>query len=220
MGYYQPQDDRLLYNALRERLRAAGGDGKSAFAEPFYKPTRSGKPGPLVKSVKTWKKSNVNVPIRKGLAGNGNMVRLDVFHVEGDGYYFVPIYTADTIKKELPNKAIVQAKPKDEWKMMKDKDFLFSLYPGDLIRVKKNSGFDLNLSEGATGELKRKVTDYFLYYRGINSSTGGFVVTTHDERYRKEGLGGKTLDCIEKYQVDVLGNYTRVPLPEKRRRFR
>jgi CRISPR-associated endonuclease Csn1 len=219
-GYYQPQDDRLLYNALRERLRSAGGDGKAAFAEPFYKPTRSGKPGPLVKSVKTWKKSNVNVPIRKGLAGNGNMVRLDVFHVEGDGYYYVPIYAADTVKKELPNRAIIAHKTPNEWKIMEDKDFLFSLYPGDLIRVKKNSGFDLNLSEGATGELKRKVTDYFLYYRGINSSTGAFVVTTHDERYRKEGLGGKTLDSIEKYQVDVLGNYTRVPLPEKRRRFR
>jgi hypothetical protein len=33
-------------------------------------------------------------------------------------------------------------------------------------------------------------------------------------------LGGKTLQRIQKYQVDVLGNYAPVRLPEKRQRFR
>ena len=74
------------------------------------------------------------------------MVRIDVFHVENDGYYFVPIYIADTLKKELPNKACVAYKPYEQWKEMADKDFIFSLYPNDLLRVTHKT--KLKLMEG------------------------------------------------------------------------
>lgn len=39
------------------------------------------------------------------------MIRIDVFYVEDDGYYFVPIYVADTKREKLPNKAAVAMKP-------------------------------------------------------------------------------------------------------------
>ncbi len=112
-NYYNPESDRLLYEALRDRLAAFGGNGAKAFAEPFYKPRRDGTPGPLVKKVKLCEPSTLNVPVHggKGVADNDSMVRIDVFHVEGEGYYFVPVYVADTLKSELPNLACVQRKP-------------------------------------------------------------------------------------------------------------
>ena len=42
-GYYKPESDRLLYEALKKQLIAHGGDGAKAFEKPFYKP-KSSKP--------------------------------------------------------------------------------------------------------------------------------------------------------------------------------
>ena len=73
-------------------------------------------------------KSTLSVPVQGGtaIADNGSMVRVDVFFVEGEGYYLVPIYVSDTVKSKLPNKAIVANKSSDEWKEMNDNDFVFS----------------------------------------------------------------------------------------------
>ena len=51
-NYYNPSSDRLLYEALKARLLAFGGDAAKAFAEPFHKPKSDDTPGPLVKKVK------------------------------------------------------------------------------------------------------------------------------------------------------------------------
>ena len=59
------------------------------------------------------------VPIQGGTAyaNNDSIVRTDVFYIDGEGYYLVPIYVTDTIKSELPNKAIVAHKPYERWKI-------------------------------------------------------------------------------------------------------
>jgi CRISPR-associated endonuclease Csn1 len=218
-GYYRPEDDPLLYEALKERLRAYDGKGDKAFAEPFYKPKHNGEPGPVVKKVKVFDKATLTVPINHGLAANGNMVRVDVFRVEDEGYYFVPIYVADTVKGELPCRAVVAHKAVEQWKGMDEKDFVFSLYAGDLVHIVNHKAIKLNLAKGAEGNEVALTNDALLYYTGLNIATGALGLTTHDRRYCQSGLGGKTLDLIEKYQVDVLGNYTPVRLPEKRMRF-
>ena len=219
-GYYMPSSDRLLYEELKNRLKAYG-NAEQAFKEPVYKPKKDGSQGPRVYKVKTWKTTTSNVKVAGGIADNGSMVRIDVFHIkEGKdkGYYFVPIYVADTIKKELPQKAVVAAKPIDHWKEMDDKDFIFSLYPGDLIRVehKKDIVFkstDKNSSD--TISCKNLLT----YYVFANISTGAIAITSHDRSYIVHGLGIKTLQSLEKYEVDVLGNYHKVRLPERRQVF-
>lgn len=94
--YYMPSSDTLLYEALKAQLRRFGGDGTKAFAEPFYKPKADGTPGPLVRKVKTTEKATLTVPVHGGAASNDTMVRVDVFLVPGDGYYWVPVYVADT----------------------------------------------------------------------------------------------------------------------------
>ena len=218
-GYYNWSSDKLLYDALLAQLKEFGGDGARAFAEPFYKPKRDGTPGPRVDKVKICEKATTGLPVRDGIAANGSMVRIDVFYVEDEGYYFVPIYVADTKKKSLPNKAVVAYKAYSDWKEMVDESFLFSLYPGDLVRIQSRKGIKLNIAKGGTGEKEIVRQDGMYYYQGANIATGAIALATHDRRYLQSGLGLKTLQSIEKYQVDVLGNYYKVDLPEKRMNF-
>ena len=220
--YYAPESDTLLYNALKARLLQYGNNGAKAFEQPFYKPKADGTNGPLVKKVKVYEKSTLNVPVQQntGVADNDSMVRVDVFKVEGDGYYLVPIYIADTLKATLPNKAIVAYKNYNDWPKMQEQDFLFSLYPNDLIKFthKKEIKFSkANEDSDLASELLSK--EEYVYYKGTNISTGAIGIITHDNSYIVKGLGVKTLKNLEKYQVDVLGNYTKVK-KEIRQHFR
>lgn len=65
-----------------------------------------------MRKVKVYDKATSMVAVHegKGVADNDTMVRIDVYFVPGDGYYWVPIYVADTVKPELPNKAVVAYK--------------------------------------------------------------------------------------------------------------
>ena len=220
-GYFNPSSDTLLYNALKEQLTAFGGDGKKAFAEPFFKPRADGTPGAQVRKVKVYDKATSMVAVHegKGVADNDTMVRIDVYFVPDDGYYWVPIYVADTVKPELPNKAVVAYKNYDEWKEMDEENFLFSLCQNDLIRIesKRTMKFKVQNSD-STLEKETQMNCGLTYFEGGNISTGAITVTTHDNAYIVGSLGFKTLQKVQKYQVDVLGNYTLVK-KEKRQNF-
>lgn len=220
-GYFNPSSDTLLYNALKEQLTAFGGDGKKAFAERFFKPRADGTPGAQVRKVKVYDKATSMVAVHegKGVADNDTMVRIDVYFVPGDGYYWVPIYVADTVKPELPNKAVVQGKSYAEWKKMDEENFLFSLCQNDLIRIesKRTMKFKVQNSD-STLEKEAQMNCSLAYFEGGNISTGVITVTTHDNAYIIGSLGFKTLQKVQKYQVDVLGNYTLVK-KEKRQNF-
>lgn len=212
-NYYMPQSDRLLYEALKEELKKHGGSGAKAFAAPFHKPKSDGTPGPVVNKVKLCEPTTLNVPVLKGngVADNDSMVRIDVFHVENDGYYFVPIYIADTLKKELPNKACVAYKPYEQWKEMDDKDFIFSLYPNDLLRVTHKTKLKLTKAQKEstlpdTYETKQEM----LYYISAGISVASIACRTHDNSYEIRSMGIKTLEKLEKFTVDVLGEYHKV----------
>ena len=230
--YYAPESDRLLYEALKKRLKEFDGNAKEAFAEPFYKPKRDGTRGPLVKKVKLYETYNNTVEVKRGDARASNkhigcarndsnsMIRVDVFYMEGDGYYYVPIYITDVVKDELPNKAVVQKKLPKDWKEMDDRDFLFSMYPNDLIYVESKKAFTLDAPKNSSLDPTISKTKGFFYYRSFDSNAGSFKIYTHDRSYSKKSLGGKTLSCLKKYTVDVLGNYSEVSLPEKRKPLR
>ncbi len=224
-GYFNPASDMLLYNALKERLAEFGGDGKKAFAdseEPFYKPKSDGTPGPIVKKVKIINKSTLSVPVLKGtaIADNGSMVRVDVFYVEGEGYYLVPIYVSDTVKPELPNKAIIAYKSYEDWKEMKEEDFVFSLYPNDLIHIKFKKEMKLSLTQKESTLSKNLLLkEGYFYYKQTGISVASIKIINHDNTYKVDNLGVKTIPIIEKYQVDVLGNIRKAG-KEKRMRFK
>ncbi len=218
--YYNHDSDRLLYDALKARLTEYGGSAEKAFAEPFYKPKKDGTPGPVVNKVKLTEPITLAVPVQDGtgIADNDSMVRIDVFKVEGDGYYFVPIYVADTLKPELPNKAVVAFKPYSEWKEMSDDNFVFSLYPNDLIKVTHKRGMKLAkcFAESTLPETLECKENLF-YYNAANIAVGTISCITNDNTYTVKSLGIKTLESIEKYTVDILGEYHPVRKEERQR---
>lgn len=221
-GYYQPSSDKLLYEALRARLLEFDGDGKKAFTEPFYKTKADGTPGPLVRKVKLCEKASLCVPVHggNGAADNDSMVRVDVFFVPGDGYYMVPVYVSDTKKKELPNRAVVAHKEFAAWKVMEEKNFLFSLYADDLIEVARKKVMPFSIvNSGSTLPHSYETTHEMVYYGGLDISSGNIKVITHDNSYSLRGLGIKTLNTLQKYEVDILGNVREVK-KEKRQSFR
>ena len=207
-GYYYPGSDLKLYNALKERLHDFGGVALVAFKETFYKPAAAGKPASPVKKVKIIDSCTLNVNVGYGIAANGNMLRIDVFK-KTDGYYWVPIYVSDTVKSTLPNKAVLAAKPIKLWVEMHDDDFVFSLYPNDLIRFVHKSGV------GATCWDKTKVTlkESFMYYIKASISTASISVESHDSSYTIPSLGVKTLALIEKWNRSLVKNETRQYFP-------
>lgn len=214
-GYYNPDSDRLLYNALKHQLQMFSNDGKKAFAEPFHKPKADGSEGPVVKKVKICKKLSLGVEVNggQGIAENGSMVRIDVFRENGK-YYFVPIYTADVVKKVLPNRAATATKPYSEWRVVDDKDFVFSLYSRDLVHIKSKKGVKTKLVDG--GQMPQE--DLLVYYIGANTWTASISGLGHDSSFSFEGLGIQRLELIEKCQVDFLGNVSIVK-GEKRMGF-
>ena len=223
-GYYRPESDRLLYEALKKRLEAFGGKGEEAFKEPFYKPKADGTPGPLVKKVKIIEKSSLNVPVHKGkgVAYNDMMVRIDIFGVNEkgkDAYYFVPVYVSDTVKKELPCRGVVKRKSYENWKIMDDKDFLFSLYHNDMIHVVSKKPLSFTAAKRSSLLPKMETKDTYVYYKGADIKGVSITVINHDNSYEIKSMGIKTLLQLEKCEVDVLGNISFVK-KEKRQGFR
>ena len=168
-----------------------------------------------MRKVKIAKKQTSGVLVNggEGIAENGSMVRIDVFRKDGK-YYFVPIYTADVVKKVLPNRAATAGKSCDEWRAMEDKDFVFSLYSRDLVHIKSKKDIPLKLVAGGKDGKK----DIYVYYIKANIALGSIIGIAHDNSYKFENLGIQSLELLEKCQVDVLGNVS-VVKQEKRMGF-
>ena len=125
---------------------------------------------------------------------------------------------SDTVKPTLPNRAC--SRGKSGWKEMDDKDFVFSLYSNDLIRItaKKDMKFSL-VNKDSTLPSNKFSNGELVYYIKSNISTASITVETHDGAYIIPGCGIKTLTNIEKYTVDPLGNVNKVK-KEKRMYFK
>ncbi|MCM1295354.1 MAG: type II CRISPR RNA-guided endonuclease Cas9 [Muribaculaceae bacterium] len=199
------RDDKLLYEALYSRLSEFDGDAKKAFSEPFYKPTKDGKQGNFVKKVWITEAFNAGVKLGGGtrVADNGGMVRVDVF-AKGGKYFCVPVYIKDIYAKHLPDRAITPNKKYDEWDKIDDSfDFLFTLYPNDLIYVEARKEFNLKSPLKDDAQAVQAKEGYY-YYKTIDISTGAAEIITHDNGLRTK-LGFKTLIKLQKHTVDVLG---------------
>lgn len=156
---------------------------------------RSGN-SPIVRSITVPAMGSSGVDLKnKSIAGNLNMVRVDVFKKDNK-FYLVPIYAKDFSKKAFPNKAIIAGKNENDWiEMTPEYEFLFSLYPYDLVKVK-----DKNEAELIT------------YYKGTDRSNGRITVLIHPNANTKliKRFSTRNLEIFEKYQVDILGNISKV----------
>ena len=196
--------EKELYEALKARLEAFNDEPAKAFAEPFMK-----KGGAIVKSVRVEQvqKSGVLVRDGNGVADNASMVRVDVF-TKGGKYFLVPIYTWQVAKGILPNKAVIQGKNEEDWEVMDDATFRFSLHQNDLVK------------------LVTKKKTIFGYFNGLNRATGNIDIKEHDLEKSKvkdgihQSIGIKLALSFEKYQVDELGKNIRLCKPSKRQAVR
>lgn len=161
---------------------------KSATGEIHQETIRSINPKHKNYDEKTLKSG---IKIRGGLANNGSMLRTDVFVKKNkkgkDEFYLVPVYLSD-LGHDLPNKAIVGSKPEDEWIELDESfKFKFSIYMDDLIKVTKGD------------------KEIFGYFDGTDRSTASISLSLHDRSKQFRGIGVKTQDKVQKYQVDPLG---------------
>lgn len=209
VGYKDPRN-RTLMNAIEQRLREHDDNGAKAFKEPLRRPAAPGKEdqAPIVRSVSLRDTQKSGLLVRDGIANNGSMLRVDIFTKDGK-FFAVPLYVADTVKKELPTRAVLSNKPESEWPIINDSyAFLFSLHPNDWVRV---------LQKG-----KPPIEGYF---SAVSRSTGAMDIWAHDRdrkigRKGKEGLmesiGIKTALSLEKFHVDILGRLHRIQHQETR----
>ncbi len=224
VGYYDDykKSDRLLYDALKKRLIEFDGNAKEAFKTEFRKPKSDGTPGPVVKKVKIVERSDAGINLKKGpgFVKNDKMVRVDIYNKDGK-YYVIPIYVADTVKKELPNKAVKAHAPEKDWRIMDDNDFLFSLYQNDLVYLESKKGINLwkKNKSGDSTENKKVEHSLLAYYNSMNRNSAAIEGETSDGGFKFENLGIQNLKRLEKRHVDLLGYVTEVG-KERRMRFK
>ena len=184
-----------LYEALKARLGAYGGNAKQAFDpkdNPFYK-----KGGQLVKAVRVEKTQENGVLLNKKnaytIADNGDMVRVDVFcKVDKKGknqYFIVPIYAWQVAENILPDIDCKGYRIDDSY------TFCFSFHKYDLIAFQKDE--------------KSKVE--FAYYINCDSSNGRFYLAWHDKGSKEQQfrISTQNLVLMQKYQIDELGKEIR-----------
>lgn len=185
--------DKATYDSIYERMKEFDFKSEKAFNEEIRKHSKNGN-GPIIRSIKIPSIGTTGVKLKNGsIAENANMVRVDVFENDNK-YYLVPLYVSDFTKKNLPNKAIVAFKEENQWiEMTEEYNFKFSLYPNDLIRIKK-----------------KNEKEFFAYYNTTQRSTAAINLLSVNGEKKISGVGVKSLEVFEKYQVDVLGNISKV----------
>lgn len=195
-------NNKKMYEVIKERLIQYNNEPKKAFLEPLYKPTNNKDSiKNQIKSIKIETIQKSGIKINNGVAGNGSLVRVDLF-LKNKEYYIIPIYVSDTVKEQLPNKVVTpSAKNEDAWTVADDTfKFCFSLHTNDLVKI-----------------VTKKET-IIAYYKSFNRSSGVITLQTHDTSNNIEVSFKKSLN-IEKFQIDVLGNYYFKVKKENRRGF-
>lgn len=209
-GYFQPEGDVALYNALKQRLVEFDGDAKKAFAKPIRKPCNSGQ-GNIVRTVKTYETytgGGMILEKNKGIVKNDGMIRVDLYSKDGK-YFGVPVYVADLYRGELPKRAATSGKPQNEWRVMDDTyTFEMSIYQDDLLRIESEDGIELKKNKDVENSVKaptKTITNDLVYYLGFDRDGARIKIEDTTGCYcgRKRIMNIKK---ITKCEIDVLGN--------------
>jgi CRISPR-associated endonuclease Csn1 len=195
--------ESVLYKELQARFAEYGDKAEVAFKEPIYRKDKAGNNVNIVRSIKVVDNSqNSGYVINqdKALVDNGGMSRVDIFTKDVEGrkkYYTVPVYSHQIAQKELPVRILPVPKKVGFINVDESFIFCFSVYPNDLLKI-----------VGEAGDVT------FGYYVKYNISSAGYSFIGHADTSRKDiDLISKSIGnakIVEKYQVDVLGNYTKV----------
>lgn len=166
------------------------------------------------KKKKSEEANKTGIEMRGGFAGNGSMIRIDVFTDEQEKSNFIePIYLSQLADyysgKPLDRITDETGLPVPTDKKGNKRKFRFSLYKFDLIGIEDEHG---NIE--------------YAYYRGFDSSTGTLTLQAPDADENKSEKGkdkgqyrksvGKLGKKFQKYSVDILGkNITKIEQEER-----
>lgn len=210
-GYFQPEGDAVLYNALKQRLIEFDGDAKKAFATPIRKPCNSGQ-GNIVRTVKTYETytgGGMLLEKNKGIVKNDGMIRVDLYSKDGK-YFGVPVYVADLYRGELPKRAATSGKPQNEWRVMDDTyTFEMSIYQDDLLHIESKKGIEFKKNKDVENSAKAStkiIMDDFAYFISFDRATATIKIEDTTGCYFARSIGIQNIGKITKCEIDVLGN--------------
>lgn len=210
-GYFQPEGDAVLYNALKQRLIEFDGDAKKAFATPIRKPCNSGQ-GNIVRTVKmyeTYTGGGMLLEKNKGIVKNDGMIRVDLYSKDGK-YFGVPVYVADLYRGELPKRAATSGKPQNEWRVMDDTyTFEMSIYQDDLLHIESKKGIEFKKNKDVENSAKAStkiIMDDFAYFISFDRATATIKIEDTTGCYFARSIGIQNIGKITKCEIDVLGN--------------
>ena len=187
-----PVRNAALIAAVRDWLSL---DKKARAARyPRMPCTGADREGPEIRKLRLPIVMKAGLEIRGGFAGNGRMVRVDVYK-DDQGYWLVPVYTHQINNLRLwpkpPALGCVRDRPPESWHRVDPDTFVFTLYPGSYVRLTNRDG---KIEEG--------------YFRGMNVAVASLVLSQHHDLPQQVNLGAKTARTIEKFRVDILGGRT------------
>lgn len=202
------ESDPKTYQAIKQRYLENDRDAKTAFSTPLYKPSKDMSCAPVIRTVKIEDKANQVVQLKdEAVAANASIVRTEVFRHKDSGKFFLaPVYAADVFAKREPKKFIKPLQPYENWvDITSDYQFLFNLFPNDLVHVKmkKPKQTKSNLGKPVVWQ------EGFFYFKNTDSSTAQIGIIDHMNSF-KDRIGSQNLLVFEKYQVDPLGNISKV----------
>ncbi len=185
VGANDPRNGSLI-DLLQKRLIEFKDDGKRAFAEPIFKPSRDGG-GPQVKTVKLISTQKGGMKVRGGVAELGDMLHVDVFR-DGKRILIEPAYMAHNSARIAPSSIPDSA------------EFLFSLTKNDLVAV-------------TLGDVTYQ--GYFVMYESDGRLTlrAHDQPKPDKDYFRKSVASAKR---IQKFHVDTLGNIYPAPPEKRR----
>lgn len=204
------ETDIATYETIKNHYLAFNKHAKTAFAEenlPF-KPIKEGKDPSKANKIK-----KVTVPgqtksfvraVNGGVANNGNLVRIDIFKRENK-YVMVPIYVADIVLPELPNKYVKSGKGYELWPELDQHcKFEFSLFPNDVVYIEYENK-EKSLLHFASVDISGNKIEC----KKINAPS--------DKRNHRFALG--SIVTLRKLRSGILGDL-KIILQEKRRAFK
>ncbi|MDP3936292.1 MAG: type II CRISPR RNA-guided endonuclease Cas9 [Alphaproteobacteria bacterium] len=198
--------NKKLYDRLKERLEQHNNDPKKAFTEAVYMPRNDGKQGAIVRGIRIYEDSISLIPLRGGVANNGDMVRIDIFK-SPKGFMVSPIYVIDVLSSKLPDTVVTkEGKTSKEIPIQETWQFLHSFHKNDFIEL---------VSDNKKAKVKTTISGFFVGFDRNNGSIKLQDVTTviqnlstgeiKTETHKDNRFGIKTLDSIKKYHLTLLG---------------
>jgi CRISPR-associated endonuclease Csn1 len=205
---YNKESDLKTYNTIKQRYLESGKNKKKAFSTPLYKPAKDPAKASIIRSVKIEDITNRVVPLDdKTVAANASIARTEVFRHKVTGkFYLAPVYVSDVMIGKVPEKFITQNKSYENWLDINDEyEFLFNLFPNDLIKIKMPKEKETKNYLGENISWQEGV----FYFKGVHSRTAQINIIDHMNSF-EEAVGSQRLLLFEKYQVDPLGNITKI----------